>query len=198
MKVLCWILILFSLFSNNAYAIAPINSGIIKQAQEYGVSHVNDSLITFLQPWISYEERATKLNETSERAYLYTTFLLLATDAREKKANGKVVSISDSEQIITDYSGTLSFSVTLFGKDSSFSRNTTAVLRQGKSKIKAYQITAPNEAEKCDWLNSKLYTAQCYFYFDEREIDISKPVVLSVLAHDKQERKFYFDLGNIK
>lgn len=197
-RILCWTLSLLLLCSGPVYAIAPISSEIIKQAQDYGVGHATDSLAEFLQPWISYEEKADRLDETTERAYLYTTFLLLATDAREKKAGGKPVLHSDSERIITDYSGTLSFSVTLFGKNPAFIKGATAVLKQNKKTIKAYQVTAPQEAEKCTWLASKLYMAQSYFYFSEEDIDLTKPVILSVTANDKQERKFYFDLAKVK
>lgn len=198
MRVLCCILSFLLLCVSPVYAIAPISSEIIKEAQDYGADHVKDSLPEFLRPWISYEEKAGILDETTERAYLYTTFLLLATDAREKKADGKLILTSDSERIITDYSGTLSFSVMLFGKDDGFIKGATAVLKQDKKTIKAYQVTAPQKAEKCTWLPNKLYTAQSYFYFSEEDIDLNKPVILSVTMNDKKERRFYFDLAKIK
>ncbi len=198
MKISCLILGFILLFNSQAYAIAPISSETIKQAQDYGARHINDSLGDFLRPWISYEEKAAILDETTERAYLYTTFLLLATDAREKKAGGKLILNSDSEKIITDYSGTLSFSVTLFGKAADFIQPVTAVLHQGKKTLKAYQITAPAEAEKCTWLAGELFMAQAYFYFSEDDLVTDMPVILTVTANDQQKRKFYFDLGKLK
>ncbi len=198
MKIVCWLFGIIFWLQTSAYAIAPINSEIIKQAYDYGEKHVNDSFSDFLKPWLAYEEKASKLNETTDRAYLYTTYLLLANDAREKKASGKLIVPSDSERIITDYSGMLNFSVTLFDKDAAFIHNAVAVLKQGSKTIKAYQSITPPEAEKCTWLSETLYTAQCYFYFSDHEIDAAKPVMLIISTANKQERKFYFDLAKIK
>jgi len=197
-KILYCILSLLVLSSSSAYAIAPISAETIRQAQEYGVQHAQETLPDFLQPWISYEEKAAQLNETTERAYLYTTYLLLATDAREKKSNGKLVLNADSERIITDYSGMLSFSVTLFSKEPTFIHNTTAVIKQGKKIVKAYQTTIPSEAEPCTWLAGRLFKAQSYFYFSDNDIDVSMPATLVVTTNDKLDHKFYFDLAKIR
>lgn len=198
MKILCCILSLLILVSSSAYAITPISAETIRQAQEYGVQHGQETLSDFLQPWISYEEKAAQLNETTERAYLYTTYLLLATDAREKKSNGKLILNSDSERIITDYSGMLSFSVTLFSKEPTFIHNTIAVVKQGKKTVKAYQMTIPSEAEPFTWLAGRLFKAQSYFYFSDNDLDLSLPATLVVITNDKLDHKFYFDLAKIR
>ena len=111
-----------------AFAIAPLNVLSIKQAQLYGSSQAKEELFAFLKPWMAYEERAGQLNEEAERAYLFTPFLLIAMDAREKKLHNLPVSLEDSEKIITDYLDTLSFSVKVYGAKQEFSKNSTAVL----------------------------------------------------------------------
>lgn len=198
MKILCCILSLLVLVNSSAYAIAPISAETIRQAQDYGVQQAQETLPEFLQPWISYEEKAAQLNETTERAYLYTTYLLLATDAREKRSNGKPILTSDSERIITDYSGMLSFSVILFSKEPTFIHNTIAVLKQGKKTIKAYQMTIPSEAESVTGLAGRVFKAQSYFYFSDNDLDLSTPIILVVTTNDKSDHKFYFDLAKIR
>jgi len=194
----CLVVFLWIVSSNTVFAIAPISGEVIKHAQDYGTNHSASSLFEFLQPWMAYEEKAVKLDETAEHAYLYTMFLLLATDAREKKSSGKPVGFLDSERIIADYSGTLSFSVALFGNEPTFARNAKATIKQGDKAIQAYHITTPTEAEKCTWLPGRSFMVQSYFYFSDSDIDTTKPIILTVVTNDKHEHRFYFDLAKVK
>lgn len=180
---------------HTAFAIAPINMLSIRQAQLYGSSQAKEELFSFLKPWMAYEERARKLNEEAERAYLFTPFLLIAMDAREKKLHNLPVALADSEKIITDYLDTLSFSVKVYGAKQEFSKNSTAVLVQGDKTVKAWSNAAPESAEPS---GADKFSAQCYFYFDEKAIDPKAPVTLVVTTGDKWQHKFYFELSTIK
>ena len=143
-----WTILFIFMLSDTVYAISPINSSVIKEAQSYGQLHVHRQLDEFLQPWVSYEEKAESLNGTAEHAYLYTPFLLIATDAREKSLNGQKVKLADSERILNNYDGTLSFSVVLFGNELHFGQKAKVVLKQNKEIIEAYQVAIPQKAEK--------------------------------------------------
>ncbi|HEY3425644.1 MAG TPA: hypothetical protein VGL27_12670 [Negativicutes bacterium] len=199
MRVIGWVLIMLILSSSSTLAIAPITGEIIKDAQIYGKTQSRSALADFLLPWTAYEENASKLDQTTERAYLYTPYLLIATDAREKSLNKQSVQITDSERILTDYAGTLSFSVTLFSATPFFAKNAIAVLQQDHKVITAYQATIPPEAEKTTWNpNPPFFTTQCYFYFLEKDIIPNKALVLSIVTSNKQEHRFYFDISRIK
>jgi len=199
MKITSIVCFLLLLFINPALAISPIDVTVIKEAQEYGKINAQEDLKKFLQPWISYEEKAVHLGDTAERAYIYTAFLLMATDAKEKSLNGQVVTILDSERILTDYTDLLSFSVVLFGDKQEFAQNASAVLTQGKKTIKVYQGNSPTSAERVlTGEGQSLFKGQCYFYFLEKDLTLNAPVILRVTTSDQKVHSFYFDMGKIK
>lgn len=193
------VILFFLLLSNTAYAISPITIDMIKEAQHYGQIHVHSQLDAFLRPWESYEEKAERLNETAEHAWLYTPFLLIATDAREKALKGQKSAVMDSGKILNDYAGTLSFSAVLVGTEPHFGRKAKVTLRQGKEVIQAYAVTIPAEGEKTTWhAGQGNFRLQCYFYFWDKKILLDQPIILSIVTDDKKEHHFYFAAAKIK
>lgn len=194
------ITIIFSLvLVSQTLAISPINLEVIKEAQNYGKLHAENQLQDFLLPWMSYEEKAIILDNTAERSYLYTSFLLVARNARELSLNNQNVTIADGEGILTDYSGLLSFSTILFGEKPDFIRNSSIVLKQDNQEIMAYQSIIPADAEIVSADKAKIgFTAQCYFYFLEKDIRPDLPVILFITTNDKKVHSFYFDMIKIK
>lgn len=198
MRIFSLVLILALCLTSSVSAIAPLNSASIKQAQFYGTSQSKSELSNFLKPWLAYEEKAEQLNETAETAYLYTPFLLIATDAREKALHQKKATLEDAEKLITDYLDIMSFSVKLFGSAKEFSQNTTGVIKQGNKVIKAWSNAVPDMAEPCAWIKDVNFIAQCYFYFNEKDLDVRKPITLVITSGDKKVHRFYFELDKIK
>lgn len=197
MKAIGTILALLML-TDTAYAISPMDNGMIKEAQHYGKIQMHRQLNEFLRPWISYEEKADRLDETAEHAYLYTPFLLIATDAREKSLNGRTIKFADGETILHNYAGTLSFSVVLFGNEVNFGQKAKILLKQNEKFIKAYEVIIPLKAEKIGSSNKSNFRLQCYFYFWEKNIICDKPIILSIVTSDKKEHQFYFSATHIK
>jgi Fe-S oxidoreductase len=182
----------------SARAITFINRDVILEAQEYGVKRSQLPLSDFLQPWLAYEEQAAIINETTERAYLYTPFLLLAYDARDKAISKQTIELANSEQILADYAGCLVFSIIVNGNTEKFSDNVQVIIKQEKKIIKPYHAVI-NPPVKNSWTSKEPhYTAHYYFYFYERDVVLSKPITLTVTTKDKQERRFYFELPNFK
>lgn len=192
--------VIFSLLLvSQTLAITSINLEAIKEAQDYGKLRMKNPLQDFLLPWMSYEEKAIKLNNTAERSYLYTSYLLIAADAREKSLNGRNITIVDSEGVLEDYSGLLIFSTVLFGDKQDFAKDSIAVIRQDKNMVKPYQMIAPAEAEEVyKDKGQTAFTAQCYFYFSNSDLLPETPIILSITTNDKKEHNFYFDLKKIK
>jgi len=187
------------LFIGHVFAISVVNIEVVKEAQDYGKNNAQSHLQDFLLPWISYEEKAVTLNETAEHAYLYTSFLLIATDARDKSVQGQGISLLDGEKVMTDYADSLTFSVVLFGDKPDFAQNMSAVLKQDKKAIRAYQMNVPQNAEMISKDSKQpLYKAQCYFYFFEKDIISDIPVTLSLTTSDRKHHHFYFDMEKIK
>lgn len=198
-KIVWFIFISLVLVSKTVFAISPMNIAVIKEAQSYGKTNANVKLEEFLLPWISYEEKTPKLNEFSERAYLYTNFLLIATDAREKSLNGLIPGLEDSEKILTNYNGFLTFSVMLYGAQPNFAQGAIVELRQGNTVTKAQQVTIPPTTEKVVMNSDKPgFRSQCYFYFSTKDIVYDKPIILSIVTKDQRTHHFYFDFIHIK
>lgn len=200
MRFLSCILSLLLLFSVAvpAGAISLINKDVILEAQDYGVKRKRLVLTDFLAPWRVYEEMAPILNETTEKAYLYTPYLLIANDARDKVRSNQPVELADSEKILADYAGCLVFSITTNGKSANFIDGMRVTIRQGKKVIKPYHAVT-NQPVKAPWFpDEPQYVAHSYFYFSDKDIIATKPIILTVTTKDKQERRFYFDLVNFK
>jgi hypothetical protein len=181
------------------WAVALVNNETIKEAQDYGIVNAQRNFKEFLVPWVSYEEKSVKLDDAAEHAYLYTPFLLMATDAREKTLNGKSISLLDSQRILTDYADSLTFSLVLFGNKENFAQNARVTLKQDQREIAAYQINMPAAAENVSKDGGQpLFKGQCYFYFQEKDMNLDAPVILSITTSDKKEHSFYFDMSKIK
>ncbi|MCE5287379.1 MAG: hypothetical protein LLG02_16255 [Pelosinus sp.] len=198
MRILGLLIIFMGVFYIHVMAIAPVTDELIKEAQEYGKYKSSMEYTEFLTPWTSYEEKAFKLDETTDRAYLYSPFLCLAADSREKVLKGQKVDIADSDKVLQDYGGFLIFSVTLFGQDEQFAKNITAALNQDKKYIAAHQASVPAGAAKMTLADNRVvYMVQAYFYFQEQDTAADKPVLLTV-SNENMKRSFYFDLAKIK
>ena len=181
-----------------AGAISLVNKDVILEAQDYGVKRKQLALTEFLAPWLVYEEKAPILNETTEKAYLYTPFLLIANDARDKARSKQVVELADSEKILADYAGCLVFSITANGNSPDFTEGVQVILMQEKKVFKPYHAVANPPVKTPRFPDEPQYTAHSYFYFADKDILLNKPITLLVTTQDKQERRFYFDLPKFK
>ncbi|BBB93019.1 MAG TPA: hypothetical protein PKA28_01710 [Methylomusa anaerophila] len=196
----CIVISLFILLigHNMSWAISPINQTVIKDAQKYGMSNIQKPLTDFLLPWVAYEEQANILNATTESAYLYTPYLLIAADARDKALNQQTVKLTDTEKILSDYAGYLVFSVTLYSDGPSFMDDYQIILRQEKTTLKPYQ-SLTNPVVKSPWHpQNPQFMSQCYFYFSQKTVNLTKVVSLILITGDKREHRFHFDLSKIK
>jgi hypothetical protein len=197
LKTLLITLGLLLLNSSFCSAIAPINDDIIKEAQSYGKINSVSTFTDFISPWTSYEENAQKLDDSTEYANIYTPFLLVAADAREKSLNGQTISLVDSQKALQPYLGYLTFRVVLFGSTPHFSESIKCVLKTNQNTIDFYQ-SSPAEVTKTPWYpNQPLYMSKQYFYFLDNQMDLDAPSTLIVNTADKREHKFYFNLPDI-
>jgi hypothetical protein len=194
-RIICFIILGLALFCGQSFAAAPVSADFIAAAQEYGHKNAKIPLVEFLGPWTVFEENAVKLDETTERATLYTPFLLIAADARDKTLDRQDVSFGDGEKVLADYNGYIVFGVTVFGSDPAFAGKATAVLKQGKKKVKAKIYNVSSAPEKTAWSleRSPTFVIQSYIYFSTRDISLAKPATLQITVRDKRSYRFYFD-----
>ena len=194
MKIFISILLMMFFTYNQVFAIAPLNEQSITAAQKYGIDNSKINLGLFLKPWLSYEETSSKLDETAETAHIYTSYLLIATDAKETTLKNKKVTLQDSEKVIIDYNDILSFSIKVSGENDIFAQNLVAIIVQGDNVVKSVKIIpqAVSYNEK-----NKKYSAGSFVYFKESSIEIDKPIKLIISTSDNKKHCFYFDLAKI-
>jgi len=198
-RLISTILIMMFL-SMPAQAMSRVNAGMIRDAQEYGQRYSKQEPGVFLLPWTVYEERSVQIGEAAERAYLYTPYLLIALNAKDNEQNGISPKLEDSERILSDYNGFLTFETILYGDTAEFTSELSASLQQDKKRIKQYQIVFPSKPKAIidRATGLKLYKAQGYIYFSDKGLNPTKPVRLAVIPADNRVRHFYFDLPRIR
>lgn len=199
MRIVILIMILLAGFVGHADAVAVVNGESIAAAQDYGRKKADLPLAEFFSPWTVYEEKAVKVNALTERAYVYTPFLLLAADARDKTLNGQPVKIADSGDVLTDYNGFVIFCVTIFGYDAALGNKVTVSLKQGGKTQKANSVTtlAADNVQGAAG-QRPVYGGQFYAYFLAEDVATDKTAMLQVTAGDKRQRKFYFNMSGLK
>ncbi|MCX7780355.1 MAG: hypothetical protein N2491_05480 [Negativicutes bacterium] len=198
MKISALILVLLVVIQAAAGAVEPVTAALIGEAQEYGQRFKNLAVEEFMQPWTALGDKAYRTGGWEEKAYLYTPYLLIALKAREKALAGGKVHLEDSENIITEYTGYLTFEVVMYTAFPVERQMLNAVLKQGKKNVKQYQVVAAQPEPVISLQGNRLYKTQCYIYFPDRDIMMHKPVQLTISSRGERERQFRFNLGELK
>lgn len=190
------LVLLLLLTTNQVFAIAPVNTVTIQAAQDYGRRQTNLPYAAFMAPWTSFEEKATKLDDSAEHAHIFTPYILVASDAREKALNGMPIPLEQSEKALAQYDGYLVFSITLHANNpASFSQLTAALLQDKKAFSPYYQSSASMKQMTID---DKTFTdARFYLYFIDKHVLRDKPVVIVITDSAKQTHSFFFDLDKV-
>jgi hypothetical protein len=189
---LCLAIVL--LLSAPVLAVAPVNKATISAAQDYGHGRADVPLADFLRPWTVYEENAARLDDSTERACLYTPFLLVAADARDRTAAGEAVNVAMAEKVLADYNGYVIVGVTLSGLKADFAGKCSASLRQGRKSFRAKLVNGPSAA----LTGEAPYIAKVYFYFTGRDIAPDRPASLAVTAADGRTRLFRLPFAGVR
>ncbi|WP_346354557.1 hypothetical protein [Azotosporobacter soli] len=200
-KRLACAVIFFLLLSGvaTASAMALIDAKAIREAQEYGRSNAHLAFQEFIHPWQGVLTKTVTAYPEAQ-AYLYTPYLVIAVDARERTLSGQNVALADSEKALADYNGTLTFSVVLFASgEESFKHAPKVALQQTKSSVQPYRLVWPEGKLPQVSHGGKSYLkANCYVYFADRSVKISESANLSLFTGDGREHSFSFDLTRIK
>lgn len=199
MRIIIAAAIVLFCFAAPVQALSLVNADMIRDAQRYGQRFYKQETDTFLLPWTVFEERALRNGEYTERAYLYSPYLLIALHAKDSMLQGTPPRLTDSEKILTDYNGFLTFELILYSPATDLSNGLEASLTQGKRTVNQAQIAIPAAPEAVQGLKGEtMYRTQCYLYFADRSMDYRKPVRLVVRAGDKRERCFDFNLAKMR
>lgn len=174
----------------------------IGEAQAYGIQGANLSQEEFVAPWCSYEEKAPQLSADADRAYCYTPYLVVASDAWAKVNNHQLVFLRDGEQIWQDYAGFLTFTIQLYVNDPAMVKQLSLWIEQNKHKIYSYQVTLSDEIKPVTIVipgkpTRQAYLVTGYYYFRDDTISKNSPLVLVAAAGERQYR-FYFAMTALR
>lgn len=195
-RVIALAIAIVLLVSAPALAAVPVNAAMVKAAQNYGRSQADMAMDVFLQPWTVYEEKAARLDETAERACVYTPFLLIAADARDRAAAGGAVAAADADRVLGDYDGYVIIGVTLtVAQAAVFGDKYTASLRQDRKQIRPGLVNAPQAPAGG---GASPVQVQVFFYFPSAAVSLDRSAALTVSAADGRQRIFRVPFGEFR
>lgn len=196
MKIGIPIILLIFLLISPVSAVAPISGETIHDAHVYGAEKRQTPLREFLLPWTAYEEKAVKTGDGADHAIVYTPFLLIANNSRDKARAGLTMDMADTEKVLADYAGYYTFTIVIHDEVKKIS---SVVLEQGKKIVSASDFII----DKPELLNVKAnekprYITRIYIYFSTKDIVANQPLFLKVDGSKKEKYSFYFNLPKLK
>lgn len=195
MKTFIPIILLLFFFVSPVSAVVPINGETIHDAQVYGVEKRQLPFREFLLPWTAYEEKAVKISDASDHAILYTPFLLIANNVRDKARAGLTTDMADIENVLTDYAGYYTFTIVIHDEI----KKASVVVAQGKNNIAASDVIIDEpEVVKIKDNEKPRYATRVYSYFYSKDIISRQPIFLKVEGNNKQKYSFFFNLPKLK
>ena len=190
-------LFLFAFFQT-CIAIEKLDKKTIQESQIYGANNCLLSLNEFLDPWTSFEEEAIIVIKNSECSYMYTPFLLVALDARNKVLSKEKITLKESEDILKIYEGYWVFNTIFFDYDQNLLNNSKIFIKQGKLIFKADQFSLISKEHYLDDEAMDTYKINCYLYFKSKKLSLKEPIYLIIECENSRNRSFYFNIKNIK
>jgi hypothetical protein len=190
-----WAMFSFLAFSKTAHAVYYfLSDEQIKEAIEYGEKNKDIDYISFLSEWVNVS------NDGYEWAALNTKFSILAYEAREAALASKKLSEDQIFQLISDVEDILSFRVVLYGNSSEFARDYHAVLLYKNKPIQPVNEQNDEHARPTN-LGIRIpttYRATCRYDFPNYYIEPDESVTLLILSPLSKERRFVFNLKEMR
>lgn len=189
------IIILLFAFSKNAHAVYFfLSDDQIKEAIEYGGKNKDHDYISFLSEWINVSHNGY------EWAVLNTEFSILAYEARQSALTSRELTEEQIFQLISEAEGILSFQVVLYGNSPDFARDYHAVLLYKNKPIQPVNEQNDVHARPTN-LGIRLpatYRATCRYDFPNYFIEPDEVVILVILSPLDKERRFVFNLKEMR
>lgn len=190
-----WVTILFFAFSRDAHAVYFfLSDEQIKEAIAYGEKNKDLDYISFLGEWMDVS------HDGYEWAVLNTEFSILAYEARQVALASEKLTEARIFQLISEAEDILSFQVVLYGNSPDFARDYHAVLLYKNKPIQP--VNEQNDAHaRPTNLGIRLpatYRATCRYDFPNYFIEPDEVVTLIVLGPIDKERRFVFNLKEMR
>ncbi len=189
------IIFLFFIFSENTLAIYyDLTDEQIKQAVEYGESNKDRDYFLFLDEWMVVADDAY------EWAALNTKFSILAYEAKQAMLTSKKLTQTETIQFMFEVEDILSFHVVLYGNSADFAKNYQSVLLYKNKPIQPVNEQNDTNAKSAN-LGVRLpalYRATCRYDFPNYYVEPDAEVVLVIISPLNKERRFVFNLKEMR
>lgn len=189
------IIFLFFIFSKNTLAIYyDLTDEQIKQAVEYGESNKDRDYFLFLDEWMVVADDAY------EWAALNTKFSILAYEAKQAMLTSKKLTQTETIQFMFEVEDILSFHVVLYGNSADFAKNYQSVLLYKNKPIQPVNEQNDTNAKPAN-LGVRLpvlYRATCRYDFPNYYVEPNAEVVLVIISPLNKERRFVFNLKEMR
>jgi len=186
---------LFFAFSKDAHAVYySLSDEQIRQAIAYGEKNKDSDYISFLSEWVNVS------NDGYEWAALNTKFSILAYEAKQAALASRKLTEAQIYQSISEVEDILSFHVVLYGNSSDFARDYHAVLLYKNKPIQPVNEQNDTHAKPTN-LGIRLsatYRATCRYDFPNYFVEPDEEVVLIILSPLNKERRFVFNLKEMR
>ena len=193
--ILLWTIVLFFTLAHDATAVYySLSDEQIKQAIEYGEKNNNLDYVAFLSEWVMVS------HEGYEWAALNTKFSILAYEAKQASLSARKLTEAQIYQSMAEVEDILSFHVVLYGDSADFSKDYHAVLLYKDKPIQP--VSEQNHiCAKPANLGIRLsvsYRATCRYDFPNYFVEPEEEVSLVILSPLNKERRFVFDLKEMR
>lgn len=188
-------IILLFLISKNALAIYyDMTDEQIRQAIEYGENMKGADYFSFLDEWM------TAGDDSYEWAALNTKFSILAYEAKLAAQASKKLTQTEITQFLLEVADILSFRVVLYGNSADFAKDYRVVLLYKNKTIQPVNEQNDTHAKPAGLgvQLPTLYRANCRYDFPNYYVEPDAEVVLVIISLLNKERRFVFNLREMR
>lgn len=190
-----WILCLVFTFSKSAHAVYyNLSDEQIRQAIVYGEKNKDSDYISFLGEWVNVSQ------DGYEWAALNTKFSILAYEAKQAALASKKLTETQIYQSLSEVEDILSFRVVLYGNSPDFAKDYRAVLLYKNKPIQPVNEQNDTHAKLTN-IGIRIpstYRATCRYDFPNYFVEPDEEVVLIILSPLNKERRFIFNLKEMR
>lgn len=202
MKRVCAILLFFllvALFANSAFAYRIADKSLLQAASDYATTRRNLEWDAFFAPWTIFEERSPMLKSPSERAIVYTPFLLAAIETKQYMDQNKTVNNDKITEVLKSYENNFVVCTILRSSRPFTAESLSAIAQQDNRIIKPHYVHGepPIDLKQLGQSAAPSYEMRVYFYFRQMQINPGLPVTLLVFEPERNARRFLLPLNSI-
>ena len=202
MKRFCAILLLFLAFISfvsSALAYRLADKSLLQEASVYATTRRNLEWDAFFAPWTIFEEKSPMLKSPSERAIVYTPFLLAAMENKQYLDRNKTVDDAKITEVLKNYEDNFVVCTILRSSRRFTAESLSAIVQQDNRIMKPHYVHGEPlvDLRQSGQAATPSYEMRVYFYFRQAQINPGVPVTLLVFEPERNARRFLLPLNSI-